>query len=235
MGLFGNNQNSGQSLLPTGLGGAVSPEQQALFAQAAQDSGLTQMGMNMIDQATGGQGMNNKDQVTLLYQLMAQHPNQVALFFLHYPDFMKEFAALIALVVKKELYAFFNTDMIPQIRVDPSKGAEYGYASLTDENIETQVAKVVPLQQLQMEVNQADMNAMQLMNGQQQQMMMGQMQQQQMMQQQQQMMMQQQQMPQRGFGAAAGGFVANVGRSFLGLPPAKQQPMMNTGYQQTYQ
>ena len=48
--------------------------QKQLFANAANESGLTAMGLNMVDQMTGGQGMQNEDQVKLLYQLMAAHP-----------------------------------------------------------------------------------------------------------------------------------------------------------------
>ena len=80
MGLFGSGNNSG-GLTPAGIGGGPSDAQKQLFANAAKDSGLTAMGMGMVDQMTGGQAMQNKDQVKLLYQLMAAHPNQVALFF----------------------------------------------------------------------------------------------------------------------------------------------------------
>jgi len=229
MGLFGNSNQTGQSLMPSGLGGGPTDAQKQLFAQAANDSGLTQMGMGMLDQATGGMNMKNEDQVQLLYHLMAAHPNQVALFFLHYPNFMKEFATLISMIVKKEMYAFFNTDMIPQVRVNPEVGAELGYSTLTDENIDLQIGKVVPLNELQMEVNQADMRANSMMGGHQQQMMQQQYQQQMMHQQQQQQMMMQQ--PQRqGMGGALAGFGSSLIRGSLGLPPAQQQPPM--GYPQ---
>ena len=39
MGLFGNSQSTGNGLMPNGVGGGVSAEQQALFSQAAKDSG----------------------------------------------------------------------------------------------------------------------------------------------------------------------------------------------------
>ena len=74
MGLF-NNSNTGGSLTPNGIGGGPTDAQRQLFANAAQDSGLSAMGMGMVDQMTGGQNMQNEDQVKLLYQLMAAHPN----------------------------------------------------------------------------------------------------------------------------------------------------------------
>lgn len=229
MGLFGNNQSQ-QSLMPNGLSNG---QQQMLgnVANAAQSSGLSAMAgqaaMGQIDAMTNG--MNNEDQVALLYRLMAAHPNQVALFMLSYPQFMAEFANLLSLIVKKELYAFFKSGALVSAT---ERGGAYtvnseagDYASITQENIDMQISKVVPLQQMQMQVSQADMNAMQMMGGHQQNMMMNQMQQQQMMQQQ---MMQQQMMgqPQRaGMGAALGGFGASLIRGSLGLPPAQQAPM----------
>ena len=108
--------------------------------------------------------------------------------------------------------------------VNAEKAASLGYSTITQENIDAQVAKVVPTQQMQAAVSQADMQAMQMMNGHQQQMMMGNMQQQTMMQQQmynQQMMGQQP--PQRpGIGSALGGFGSSLIRGSLGLPPAQQ-------------
>ena len=171
------------------------------------------MAMQQVDQMTGG--MKNEDQVQMFYHLMAAHPNEVSLFFLHYPDFMKEFAALIALVVRKELYEWFNSGAIAAT-VNAEKAAPW--ASITQENLDLQIGKVVPLQQMQNEVNQQDMQAVNLMNGHQQQQMMGNMQQQQMM---------QQQMPQRqGLSGALGNFGSNLIRGSLGLPPAQQQMPM---------
>lgn len=224
MGLFGNSNGNAASLTPPGIGGGISQDQMALFANAANQSGLTGMAMQQVDQMTGG--MKNEDQVQMFYHLMAAHPNEVSLFFLHYPDFMKEFAALIALVVRKELYEWFNSGAIAAT-VNAEKAAPW--ASITQENLDLQIGKVVPLQQMQNEVNQQDMQAMNLMNGHQQQQMMGNMQQQQMMQQQQwqQQQMMQQQMPQRqGIGGALGSFGSNLIRGSLGLPPAQQQMPM---------
>ena len=233
MGLFGNSQSTGNGLMPNGVGGGVSAEQQALFSQAATDSGLSQMGMGMLDQVTGGNSMSNDDQVQLLYRLMAAHPNQVVLFFLHYPNFIKEFGNLIALMIRKELYAFFNAGIVgtSSERGGPltiHAEAATPYSSITDENIDAQIAKVLPAQQMQMEVNQSDMQAMQMMGGHQQQQMQNQYQQQMMQQQ----MMQQQMMqqPQRqGLGGALTGFGANLVRGFAGLPPVQQGAPMQPG------
>ena len=224
MGLFGSSNGNAASLTPPGIGGGISQDQMALFANAANQSGLTGMAIQQVDQMTGG--MKNEDQVQMFYHLMAAHPNEVSLFFLHYPDFMKEFAALISLVVRKELYEWFNSGSIPTT-INAEKAAPW--ASITQENLDLQIGKVVPLQQMQNEVNQQDMQAMNLMNGHQQQQMMGNMQQQQMMQQQQwqQQQMMQQQMPQRqGLGGALGSFGSNLIRGSLGLPPAQQQMPM---------
>lgn len=226
MALFGGGNQNQNSLMPNGVGNGPTQAQAQLFAQAAQDSGLAQMGLNMVDNATNG--MKNEDQVQLLYQLMAAHPNQVSLFFLHYPQFLNELMNTIALVVRKEMFALLNSDMIPALKVS-KEHADFGtYSSITQENIDAQLAKVVPMQQLQMEVQQNDMQAMHLMNGHQQQMMMGNMQQQMMQQQmyQQQMMGMQPQRP--GIGAALGGFGSSLLRGTLGLPPA-QQPQMGYG------
>lgn len=227
MGLFGTNNGNTAGLIPPGIGGGVSQEQMALFSNAANQSGLTDMAMQQVDTMTNG--MKNEDQVQMFYHLMAAHPNEVSLFFLHYPDFMKEFASLIALVVRKELYQWFNSGAIAAT-VNAEKAAPW--ASITDENLELQIGKVVPLQQMQTEVNNQDMQAMNLMNGHQQNQMMGNMQQQHQQQQQQQYQQQQyqqqqyqqmQQPPQRGLGSAVAGFGSSLIRGSLGLPPAPQQ------------
>lgn len=222
MGLFGNSNGNAASLTPPGIGGGISQDQMALFANAANQSGLTDMARAQVDQMTGG--MRNEDQVQMFYHLMAAHPNEVSLFFLHYPDFMKEFAALIGLIVRKELYEWFNSGAIAAT-VNAEKATPW--ASITQENLDLQIGKVVPLQQMQTEVNQQDMQAMNLMNGHNQQQMMMQNQQQQLMQQQmyqQQMMGMQGQMPQRqGLGSALGNFGSSLIRGSLGLPPAQPQ------------
>lgn len=221
MGLFGNSQN-GQSLMPSGLG---------QVANAANQSGLTAMAgqaaMSQVDNMTNG--MNNEDQVALIYHLMAAHPNQVALFLLTYPNFMAEFAKLIGLIVRKEMYALFNTGAIGTseerggpLRVIAELATDY--SSITQENIDMQVSKVVPVQEMQMAVSQSDMRAMQMMGGHQQNMMLQQQQMQQQQMYQQQMMQQQMMQPQRtGMGAALGGFGSSLIRGTLGLPPAQNQ------------
>tara|TARA_B100000902_G_scaffold318039_1_gene309872 strand:+ start:8222 stop:8926 length:705 start_codon:yes stop_codon:yes gene_type:complete len=228
MGLWGNSNQTNNGLTPSGVNGGLAPEQKQLFQQAAQDSGLAGIGMSMLDKATGG--MSNENQVQMFYNLMATHPNEVSLFFLHYPQFIKEIFEVFRLIVRQELYSMFSSDMIPQFKVDATKAVELGYSTITQENIDAAIAKAVPLQQMQAEVSQADMQAMQQINA----AGMGMMQQginQQMNQQmmQQQMMQQQMMQPQRpGLGGAIGGFGASLIRGTLGLPPA--QPQM--GYQQ---
>ena len=231
-GFFGRSGNNQASLTPPGVG-AVSSEHMALFANAANESGLTGMAMDQVNQITGG--MKNEDQVQMLYQLMATHPNEVALFFLEYPNFMSELATLFSLIVKKELYAWFNSGAI-SATVNAEKAAAAGYSTITQENIDAQISKVVPAQEMQAKVNQADMQAMNMMNGHQQNVMQQQMQQQQMYQQQQLYGQQQQMMGQPpqspGLGSALGGFGSSRIRGTLGLPPAQQQQMGYGGYQQ---
>jgi len=223
---FGNNGNQA-SLTPPGVGGGATQEQLAMFASAAQSSGLTDMARQQVDSITSG--MKNEDQVQMLYRLMAIHPNEVALFFLEQPNFMTEFAALIGLIVRKEIYAWFSSGVM-NATINAEKAAEKGYSTITQENIDTQIQKVVPLQSMQQSVSNADMQAMQMMNGHnQQQMMQQQMMQQQMMQQQ--MMqpgmmrpgMQQMQPQQPGVASALGNFGSSLIRGSLGLPPAQQQ------------
>lgn len=228
MPLWGNSDNN--SLTPPGVGGGISQEQMSLFANAANQSGLTGMAMQQVDQITSG--LKNEDQVQLLYHLMAVQPNEVSLFFLEYPHFLKELSALIGLIIRKELYAWFSSGVI-SATLNAEKAASSGYSTITDENIDAQIAKVAPIQDMQQKMHQADNQAMQMMNGHQQQQMMGQMQQQQLYQQQ---MMQQQMMPgqmppQRpGLGSALGNFGSSLIRGSLGLPPAQTQAPMYNGY-----
>ena len=105
---FGNSGNQ-SNLTPPGVGN-ISKDQMNMFASAAQSSGLADMAMNQVDQITSG--MKNEDQVQMLYQLMAIHPNEVALFFLEQPNFMAEFANLISLLIRKELYSWFSSGVI---------------------------------------------------------------------------------------------------------------------------
>ena len=223
MGLFGNS-GSPASLTPPGIGSGPSSAQMSMFAQAANNSGLTDLALSQVDNMTNG--LRNEDQVQILYHLMAIHPNEVALFFLHYPNFMAEFANLIALIVRKELYAWFNSGAL-NTPLNAERAMDY--SSITQENIDAQIAKVIPRDQFQQEVNEADMKAINMMNGQQNHLMQQQYNQQMQQQQYQQQMMMQQQMPQRqGLGGALGSFTSNLVRGSLGLPPAV--PMQQQGY-----
>jgi len=240
---FGSGNGNAASLTPPGVGSGVSKEQMAMFASAAQSSGLSDMAVNKVDQITNGlPGMKNEDQVQMLYQLMAIHPNEVSLFFLEHPSFMTEFAALIGLIVRRELYAWFSSGVM-NATLNAEAAAQKGYSTITDENIQAQVQKTVPLQSMQQAVSNADMQAMQMMNNnqmmaQQQQMQQMQMAQQPMYPQQgmmqpgmypQQGMMQPGMAPQRpGVASALGNFGSTLIRGSLGLPPAQQQ----TAYQQ---
>ena len=151
---------------------------------------------------------------------------------------MSELASLIGLIVRKELYDWFSSGVM-NATINAEKAASSGYSTITKENLDAQLARVVPLQDMQQKVHTADMQAMSMMAGHQQNMV----QQQQMMGQGmmgqgmmgQPMMGQpgmQQQMygqPQRpGIGSALGGFGSSLIRGTLGLPPAQQ------GYQQGY-
>ena len=229
MPLWGNSDNS-NNLTPPGVGGGISADQMSLFANAANQSGLTGMAMQQVDQMTGG--LRNEDQVQLLYHLMAVQPNEVSLFFLEYPQFLAELSALIGLIIRKELYAWFSSGVIPAT-LNAEKAAAAGYSTITQENIDSQIAKVVPVQDMQMKMHQADNQAMQMMTGHHQQQMMGQMQQQQWQQQQmyQQQMMGGQMVPQRpGIGSALGNFGSSLIRGSLGLPPTQTQAPMYNGY-----
>ena len=240
MGLWGSNNGGQNGLMPGGIGGGLSNEQKQLFAQSANDSGLTAMGMDMANQMTGGQSMRNEDQLSAIYHLFAAHPNEVSLFFLHYPGFLPGIFEVMRLIFKQEMHAYFSSEMVSGVKVEPAKAAELGYASITQENIDAAIAKAAPMEQMQAEVHQADMKAVQQMNGHANGQMQNQMQQQQMLQQQQmqQQMMMQQQMPQRqGIGSAIGGFGSSLIRGTLGLPPAQPQQGMNgqQGFQQSPQ
>ena len=128
----------------------------------------------------------------------------------------------------------FNSDLILMSKVNKEHEDYNKYSTITQENIDAQLAKVLPPQEVQMAIQQGDMQAMALMNGHNQHMMMQNQQQQQMMQQQMmQQQMMQQQMPQREVGSAIAGFGSSLIRGSLGLPPVQQQPMMGQPMQAT--
>ena len=237
MGLFGSNRNNEATALTIpGVGGGISQEQMAMFGQAAQDSGLAGMGLNMMNEMTGGV---NTEEVELMYHLMARHPNEVDLFFVQNPTFMSGLAELIYTIMKKELYVWFKSDAIAAA-VDDAKAAELGYSSITQENIDTIINNMTNgadangvVTTPQQRINAADAEAVALINqhkyGMQMGMMGNQMQNQQQMYQQQ--MMQQQMMNQQqgGLTGALGSFGSSLIRGSLGLPPAPQYGMQG-GY-----
>lgn len=230
MGLFGSRNSEPTALAIPGVGGGFNQEQMAMFQQAANDSGLSAMGMGLVDQMTGG-GINTEE-IELMYHLMARHPNEVDLFLVQNPAFMTGLADLISTIMKRELYLWFNSNAIAAT-VDPTAAAELGYSTITDENIGailtgmvqgTDAAGVVTTPQQR--INAADSEAIGLINQHKYGMQMGamgnQMQNQQNMYQQQ--LMQQQMMAQQnqGLSGALGSFGSSLLRGSLGLPPAPQ-------------
>ena len=231
MGLFGSNRNNEATALTIpGVGGGISQEQMAMFGQAAQDSGLAGMGLNMMNEMTGGV---NTEEVELMYHLMARHPNEVDLFLVQNPAFMSGLAELISTIMKRELYQWFNSPAIAAT-VDATSAADLGYSTITQENIDTILNNMVNgadangvVTTPQQRINAADAEAVALINqhkyGMQMGMMGNQMQNQQQMYQQQ--MMQQQMMNQNqgGLTGALGSFGSSLIRGSLGLPPAPMQ------------
>jgi len=241
--LFGSNKSQPTALTIPGVGGGISHEQMALFGQAAQDSGLAGMGMNMMNEMTGGV---NTEEVELMYHLMARHPNEVDLFLVQNPAFMSGLADLISTIMKRELYVWFNSDAITAT-VNPTVAAELGYSTITQENIDSILNSMTNgadsngvVTTPQQRINAADAEAIGLINqhkyGMQMGMMGNQMQNQQQMYQQQ--MMQQQMMNQQqgGLTGALGSFGSSLIRGSLGLPPAapmqQQYGMQMGGYPQ---
>ena len=237
MGLFGSRNSEPTALAIPGVGGGFNQEQMAMFQQAANDSGLSALGMGMVDQMTGG-GINTEE-IELMYHLMARHPNEVDLFLVQNPAFMTGLADLISTTMKRELYLWFNSNAIAAT-VGPTAAAELGYSTITDENIAAILANMVQgadaagvVTTPQQRINAADAEAIGLINQHKYGMQMGamgnQMQNQQNMYQQQ--MMQQQMMAQQnqGLSGALGSFGSSLLRGSLGLPPAPQM-----GYGQQY-
>ena len=231
MGLFGSSKPQANALAIPGIGGGFNPDQMAMFQQAANDSGLAGMGMGMLDQMTGG-GINTEE-IELMYHLMARHPNEVDIFLVQSPAFLSGLAELISVIMRKELYSWFNSEAIAAT-VDAEQAATLGYSTITQENIDTVLANMVKgidptgLETTpQQRINAADAEAIGLINQHKYGIQMGamgnQMSQQQAMYQQQ--LMQQQMMAQQnqGWGDAIGNFGSSLIRGSLGLPPAPQQ------------
>ena len=248
MGLFGNKSNT---LEIPGIGAGVNQEQMNMFANAAQQSGLQDYGMQMMNQWTGG-GLDT-EQIELIHHMVARHPNEMDIFLMQSPHFLLGLSELISLIIRKELYAWFNSPVIPST-VNAEQAATLGYSTITQENIDATLAKMVQgtdpsgmVTTPQQRINSADAEAatvlnqykfghqMGIMNNQmgmmnnQMGMMNNQMGNQQQHWQQQQMMQQQQQQG-GGLSGALGAFGSTLIRGSLGLPPAG----MYGGQQQMY-
>jgi len=233
MGLFGSSKTQPTALAIPGVGGGFNQEQMAMFQQAANDSGLSALGMGMVDQMTGG-GINTEE-IELMYHLMARHPNEVDLFLVQNPAFMTGLAELISTIMKRELYLWFNSEAIAAT-VDPAKASELGYSTITQENVDSILTSMVQgtdatgmVSTPQQRINAADAEAIGLINqhkyGMQMGMMGNQMQNQQQLYQQQLMQQQMMQQQQGGMGGALGSFGSTLLRGTLGLPPSPQYGM----------
>ena len=234
MGLFGNKSNT---LEIPGIGAGVNQEQMNMFANAAQQSGLQDYGMQMLNQYTGG-GLDT-EQIELIHHMVARHPNEMDIFLMQSPQFLLGLSELISLIMKKELYAWFNSPVIPST-VNAEQAATLGYSTITQENIDATLAKMVQgtdptgmVTTPQQRINSADAEAATVLNqykfGHQMGIMNNQMGNQQQQWQQQQMMLQQQQQG-GGLSGALGAFGSTLIRGSLGLPPAG----MYGGQQQMY-
>jgi len=230
MGLFGSRNSEPTALAIPGVGGGFNQEQMAMFQQAANDSGLSAMGMGLVDQMTGG-GINTEE-IELMYHLMARHPNEVDLFLVQNPAFLSGLADLIAVIMRKELFTWFNSPVIAAT-IDPTSAAELGYSTITQENIDAIITNMVQgtdatgmVNTPQQRINAADAEAIGLINQHKYGMQMGAMGNQMQNQQQayQQQLMQQQMMAQQnqGLGGVLGNFGSSLLRGSLGLPPAPQ-------------
>ncbi len=235
MGLFGNKN----TLEIPGIGAGVSQEQMNMFANAAQQSGLQDYGMQMMNQWTGG-GLDT-EQIELIHHMIARHPNEMDIFLAQSPGFLVGLAELISIIIKKELYEWFNSPIINST-VNAEQAASLGYSTITQENIDTILGRMVQgtdpsgmVTTPQQRINSADAesasvlnqykfghqmgmmnNQMGMMNNQMG-MMNNQMGNQQQQWQQQQMMQQQQG---GGLSGALGAFGSSLIRGSLGLPPA---------------
>ena len=220
MGLFGNKN----TLEIPGIGAGVSQEQMNMFANAAQQSGLQDYGMQMMNQWTGG-GLDT-EQIELIHHMIARHPNEMDIFLAQSPGFLVGLAELISIIIKKELYEWFNSPIINST-VNAEQAASLGYSTITQENIDTILGRMVQgtdpsgmVTTPQQRINSADAESASVLNqykfGHQMGMMNNQMGNQQQQWQQQQMMQQQQG---GGLSGALGAFGSSLIRGSLGLPP----------------
>lgn len=160
----------GNGLMPSGTGNAANNLASvfATTAQVAQDTGMTDQAMNAVHQKMSGNGFGNEQQIGAFYQLLASHPNEVALFLLSYtndkgqPAILAGLAQLMELIMKKTIYEFFNGEAFKGDYVDAAKAAELGYSTITQENIDMVIGNMVPLQQIAMDVQADDQRAMQI-------------------------------------------------------------------------
>jgi len=211
-----------------------------MFRNAADQSGLTGLGMQMVDQVTGG--LNNEDQLEITYHLNHHiAPNQVDMFLGNNPEFLVGLADLIALIVRKELYAWYSSGAINAV-VNAENATEY--ATITSENVESALRNMYAQETAQQRCDAADMQAKQVIDQHKYGLAFGGMQnqmsnQQQQWQQQQWQQQQAMQQGQGGLGTALGGFGAALTRNFLGLPPTPQYNQYGQyppqGYTQTQQ
>ena len=122
--------NWGNSLQPTGTGqgntlGTVFGEAMNVAQQTGLDQQIAGAAMGMVAGPLG-----NEDQLGKIYHLFAAHPNEVSTFFLHHlnergqPVFIAELANLITTIVRKELFAFFNSDMTTTNFINAEKALE---------------------------------------------------------------------------------------------------------------
>ena len=221
MGLFGNKN----TLEIPGIGAGVSQEQMNMFANAAQQSGLQDYGMQMMNQWTGG-GLDT-EQIELIHHMIARHPNEMDIFLAQSPGFLVGLAELISIIIKKELYEWFNSPVISST-INAEQAASLGYSTITQENIDTILGRMVQgtdpsgmVTTPQQRINSADAESASVLNqykfGHQMGMMNNQMGNQQQQWQQQQLMQQQQG---GGLSGALGAFGSSLIRGSLGLPPA---------------
>ena len=160
--------NWGNSLQPAGTGNGNS--MQTMFETAMDVGQQTGLNQQIAGAAMGAMSkpLGNEDQLGKIYHLFATHPNEVSTFFLHHlneknqPVLLAGLAQLISAIVRKEIYTFFNGEAFTGDYVNAEKAAELGYSSITDENIDMIISNMVPLQQIASEVQQADAQAMQI-------------------------------------------------------------------------
>ena len=160
--------NWGNSLQPSGTG--QGNNMQSMFETAMDVGQQTGLNQQIAGAAMGAMSkpLGNEDQLGKIYHLFATHPNEVSTFFLHHlneknqPVLLAGLAQLISAIVRKEIYTFFNGEAFTGNYVNAEKAAELGYSSITDENIDMIISNMVPLQQIASEVQQADAQAMQI-------------------------------------------------------------------------